>query len=444
MTTVVVDLYDSGVLVCNKNNILIDSESFALVESNSSIAVDSIAKQQAHLRPREISTNFWSRLSNNSSTKHIISNAELAFKHLQHVWQQVDEADQVILAVPNTFNKQDLGLLLGICDKSSIPVIGIVSKAVLAGKNNIGNYKSIYLDVLQQQTVITELQQIGGTITASNTNFTIQQGIQSVTNNFAKQIAQKFIVDTRFDPLHIAADEQVFYEKLSDWCIDLTSKETVKCQLISNSTEYYVELEKKFMLDINQNIFREIYSGLAALAQNKNILILCSPTCEKIFGLIEYLELLPGCAVKQLNNLDIAQNAIINKDQIKTKNNQIHYTTALKHSNLEAKNIIFNPGALVDTQKKPTHMLINGHAYALPEVAYLTYDKQGDINISQHLDENSTCKITNKDFSVHIEALNNGSVYLNGLNIDHQYPVQIDDRLKLNNHSIELILICVN
>ena len=79
MPTIVIDLYDIGVLVSDGSQVLIDSASCALIESYESIIIGEPARQQARLRPREISTQFWGQLSSSSNTKLVVSNAELAF-----------------------------------------------------------------------------------------------------------------------------------------------------------------------------------------------------------------------------------------------------------------------------------------------------------------------------------------------------------------------------
>ncbi|MEM7402195.1 MAG: hypothetical protein AAF304_09635, partial [Pseudomonadota bacterium] len=76
-STVAIELYDSGVRISNGEQILADSPSYALIEADV-VEVGEAAKHQAHLRPREISTHFWAALTASSTTKHILSHAEIA------------------------------------------------------------------------------------------------------------------------------------------------------------------------------------------------------------------------------------------------------------------------------------------------------------------------------------------------------------------------------
>ena len=50
MATVVIDFYDSGILISDGNCILVNSLSYALIAANNSIIVGDLAEQQAYLR----------------------------------------------------------------------------------------------------------------------------------------------------------------------------------------------------------------------------------------------------------------------------------------------------------------------------------------------------------------------------------------------------------
>ncbi len=446
MTAVVVDLYDSGVLICDGNRILANSASFALIESDNTIIVGETAQQQAHIRPREISTQFWQQLSKTSNTKHVVSNAEIACRHLQYVWEQIeDQAYQVILAIPNVLTKQDLGLLLGICEKLCIAVAGIVSKSVLALHGYADDCRVVYLDILQQQIIITEILHKKSSISTSDSNLFIDNGIQHLTNNLAKHIAKKFIAETRFDPLHVAEDEQLFYDKLAMWLYQLESSDSIQCSLSSSSGEYHVEIHKDYLLLCNKKTFDAIANSLMSFAQDqKNVLIICSPTCLSIFGLLDHLMSLPGCAVKTLSHIDLAKQALLYENQISAKSAQIHYTTSLTDQDLASLDLNFNSGSLSDLNKKPTHLLINHHAYSLSQTNYLAQDKQGEITIGLECSQSSVCKITMNQFLVNVEKTQNVKLHLNGVEITQQQSVQIGDRLSINKDTNELFFINVN
>ena len=287
MSNVIIEFYDSGVRISDGESILADSVSCALIESDKSIHVGEQAEAQAHLRPRECSRLFWSRLSKNSDTKHSISNAEIALHHLKYLWDLIKlEGHEVVLITPVTLGKRELGLLLGICKKLSINVTGIVANAVLTIQNPLKNCKAVYLDLQQQQLALTEVIQNETRISLNLPGHTINYGLQRFINNNAKRIAKKFISDTRFDPLHLANDEQQFFDKLPQWLKLLNDNQSIECKLNSNGKHYAITIENDQLQKDNKQLFEDIASYLNILFHNhSNIAIYCSTSCKQVFFL---------------------------------------------------------------------------------------------------------------------------------------------------------------
>ena len=448
LPTVVIDLYDSGVLISDGEQVLVDSASCALIEPDKSICVGELAEQQAHIRPREISTHFWSQLSADSNTKYVISNAEIAFKHLQFIWGQLEKPDyKAILATPDTLSKQDLGLLLGICEKLSIAVSGIVSKAVLAPQRPVTQGRLVYLDVMQRQIAVTNITQSKTGVTVTQASTILAHGLQSLVNNLAKSISHKFIAETRFDPMHKAEDEQQFFEKLSHWLLQLETADSVECELISDSNHYCIQLHKKHLLNINQFAFKEIANCLNALFQDQDaVAIICSPTCAQVFGLVGFLKALPGCAVLTLDQNSAAKYALLNQEQIKAKTKHIHYTTTLERNNkLTPLELDFNTGSLSDLDKTPTHLLIDNYACSLAQEVFINKNSNANNLIVNSISSDaSLCKISTEGLLVEIKTLNNCSIKLNDEPLITQQSVQIGDRLSIEGHADDLHFIKVN
>lgn len=449
MATVVIDFYDSGILISDGNCILVNSLSYALIAANNSIIVGDLAEQQAYLRPREISTQFWGHLSANSKTQHVVSNAELAFKHLQFVWEQVCGQDYtVILATPNTLSKQDLGLLLGICKKLSIPVQGIVSKAVLALQGPVANSIIVYLDVLQQQISITEIIQKQESVSSSLINTTSSHGLQSLTRHLATTIAEQFIAETRFDPMHIAEDEQQFFDKLPLWLNILTSNESVKCILSSNKIDYSITLHKELVLNLNYAAFSEIAACILPLLKTQdkdNITIICSQTCTQVFGFTNYLETLPGCAVVRMDKNNIAKQALQYIEQIEANDNQVHYTTSLiLDQGIKPLPVQFNAGSLSSLNENPDHLLIDNHAYPITPELFLEINNRGVLTIGNGCSDNSVCKISKQGLLIQVTNINGRNINFNKELLVSQKLASIGDHLSINENTGALYFIKLN
>jgi len=295
----VIELYDIGVRVSDGKNILADSVSCALIESDESILAGEQAEHQAHLRPRECSTQFWSRLSENSATKHKISNAEIAYHHLKSVWNSANaDGNNALLVTPVTLDKHALGLLLGICKKLAINVVGMVGNAALAMRQQVEGCQAAYLDLLQQEIAITEIVQSDTSITLKQPSHIVNFGLYDFIQNYAKAIANRFTSETRFDPLHSAENEQQFFDKLPLWLKNLENNHSIECKLNKGDKTFAIQIDNEYLQTANQKLFEELAAHLNVLFHSHELVaIYCSSSCKQVYGLPNFLFSLPGCAI---------------------------------------------------------------------------------------------------------------------------------------------------
>ena len=439
MPIVIIELYDSGVRISDGENILANSVSCALIESDNTILVGEQAEHQAHLRPRESSINFWSRLSENSDTKHVVSNAEIAYSHLEHIWSSTNYSHQsVILITPIHLDKHDLGLLLGICKKLSINVAGIVCNATLAMQQPAKDCKAVFLDLLQQQLAVTEIIQNDTDISLKQPSRILDYGLQNFIQNCAKTIAKKFIAETRFDPLHAADDEQHFFDKLPLWLASLSKKDSIECKLSSVEKHYTIHVEHEYLQTANGQLFEEIAAHLNVLFHNhSNIAIFCSSNCKQVFGLHEFLTYLPGCAIVQLEEISLAEQALRCRDEIIT-GEQIHYTNSLSWQDpSNSFSLDFTSGRLSNLSNIPTHILVNDHAYSLQQELFIANSSvSSEPRILLEKSPDSLCKIFTNGLSIEVHVFGKRSINLNNNLIETVSTANIGDVLNTKDSEI--------
>ncbi len=410
MPIVIIELYDSGVRISDGKNILANSVSCALIESDDSILVGEQAKHQAYLRPRESSINFWSQLSENSDTKHIISNAEIAYRHLENIWNSTNYSDQeAILITPVNLDKHDLGLLLGICKKLSINVAGIVCNAALAMQQPAKDCKAVFLDLLQQQFAVTEIIQDVIGLSLKQPSRILDYGLQSFINNCAKAVAKKFIAETRFDPLHAADDEQQFFDKLPLWVDTLSEKDSIECKLSIGEKHFTIQVENEYLQSANKKLFEETAAHLNLLFHgHNNIAIFCSSSCKQVFGFYKFLASLPGCAIVQLEDISLAEQALRCRNEIIT-GEKIHYTTSLSWH----------------------------HAYSLHQELFIADSSvASEPRILLEKSTDSLCKIFSRGLNVEVHAFTKQSIILNNNLIKTISTANIGDVLNIKDREI--------
>ena len=444
MPVVIIELYNSGIRIGDGKNVLIDSISCALIESNT-ILVGEQAEHQAHLRPREISTNFWDQLSKNSETKYVVSNANIALRHLEYVWNSANPSTHaVILITPITLDKHDLGLLLGICKKLSLNVVGIVCNATLAMQQRVDNCKSVFLDLLQHKLAVTELIQSDSGISLKQPSRIISYGLQSFINNCAQFIANKFISETRFDPLHSADDEQHFFDMLPLWLTMLEEHSSIECKLNTGEKHFSIKIDSESLQHANQKLFDEVAAHLNVLFHNhESIAIYCSSACKQAFGLQEFLSNLPGCAIVSLEHDSLIKQALYCSNKL-ISSEQVHYVNTLSwQQNTSTVVLQFNSGRLSNIASKPTHLLIDGHAHSLQKNLFIASDGSNEPKVIRNKGTNTLCKISAKNMNIEVRGLVDQAVSMNRTSIETVSFANIGDVLKINHFQTEYVFIKV-
>ena len=448
MSTVVIDLYESGILISDGKRILANSPACALVDTPTDILVGNAAEKQMHLRPQDINTGFWADLGGQSTTRHAVSHAELALHHLQFAWSLLDRQDHdALLAVSGTLRKRELGLALGICEKLDISVLGIVNKAVLAIPGPVPEARLVWLAVLQERTILSLVAQDRKQVSASRPGRVIPYGLQSLMQVQAKWIAAAFVRETRFDPLQKGEDEQLLYERLPHWLATLQSLESVGCELHTEGQSHRIQLHRNEVLGINQAVFEEIAICLSELLPDHKVAIVCSPTCNQVFGLNEFLKNLPGCVTLGTDPTRIARQALRYREQICTGDKAVHYTTTLRWDKSTRVELLEpNSGLLASLPNCPTHLLIGSDAWPLGEKQELQLTRDHHeirLALDPVCNESGVCRIQKKSMRIELRHLKNYKIRLNDRRLSEPQTVQSGDRLRIDGYRNEVLFIKV-
>ena len=132
MATLAIDINDASLVVAHEGEVLAREPGYALVEDGR-IVTGTEALRQARVKPRQVSSRYWTNLSVNSNTagvEGVDSASELAHAQLKTLWDQIaDKTHDVVLIVPNHYTREQLGVLLGLAQEIGIQVNGMLSSA---------------------------------------------------------------------------------------------------------------------------------------------------------------------------------------------------------------------------------------------------------------------------------------------------------------------------
>jgi hypothetical protein len=173
--------------------------------------------------------------------KHAANHADLVYLHLKEI--AGISSDDVVLAVPGTMSGEQLGVLLGICQEAGIDVSGFVNAAVAATSTFPVPEQVIYLDVFLQHVQVSELSV--GTEVHHERSFEVREcGFTSLLDGWVNLVADRFVQETRFDPLHTAESEQQVYNQVYDWVVGAHHQSEVAIDIPHGDQRRRVEVPK--------------------------------------------------------------------------------------------------------------------------------------------------------------------------------------------------------
>ncbi len=268
MRAIGLELSDAGIMAAVsgvKGPVTVDSDDpespgFALSEKNRWV-IGAAAAKKAHLLPRNVIHTYWDRLD----TKPLKTpgfdgktHAELAYAHVEKVWRAIRKhGDAVVIAVPEYFTPEQLGIILGIADALGVPVCGFVSMALAASATPYPGKLLISVDMHLHRTAITALSQTDR-LFALRTETLPGRGLYGLYSEFVGIIAGAFVSQTRYDPFHRAASEQHLYDRLPGLLKDLQQNATVSFQMRSGVHVHRIGLSREPFLEKIRPVFEEI------------------------------------------------------------------------------------------------------------------------------------------------------------------------------------------
>ncbi|CAB1061095.1 hypothetical protein D1BOALGB6SA_5866 [Olavius sp. associated proteobacterium Delta 1] len=397
------ELNDSGILAAGGSPpILIDldgqvqeSPGFALPQKKG-LLVGETAASKAHLFPRQILNHFWDQLNTEpleQTGKHFpLNHAEIAFRHLSLIWQQLQShGDEIVMAVPSFYDREHLGLILGICQELGMPVRGFVPLA-LAASSHVGPDKMLlYLDIHLHRIEVIYLEQ-GEHLSLRDSATTVEKGLLHLYRKLVDMIAQEFVRTTRFDPFHQAASEQELYDRLPGILSHFQHNSSMVFEITGGFAPYSITLERDSITRISEPVYREVLRLIKRM-QNKrgrgrtSLALQLSQRLARLPGCKEMLATLKDVQIIELDRGAAAMGVpqIWNQLAAHDNNGGISFFTSRPWQDQQQTDDHRTPAATA-AQASPTHLLYHSIAYPITEkpltIGSAHDGRQNDITIS--------------------------------------------------------------
>ena len=352
----VLEVNDAGLLLAKDEAVLADSPGFAAMDGRT-LLVGEAARARSRIDPRRTQNRFWYQLEAplDGALGAARSQADLAFAHLQSL-RAVAPDEPLLLAVPATFTREQLGVLLGLTQAAGLAAQGLVDAAVAAATTVPTHPRALHLDVQLHRFVLTVLDG-GSEVALVRAQEVAKPGLTAVWDAAARLVAQAFVQQTRFDPLHSANTEQVLFDALPGWMPAITAAPTAVLELKASGRTHRASLDRDDLIARLADRYDGIASAVDAAARPRPATLLLSARAAAMPGLATRLERVAGVDLVRLDALAPARGALAHADRVVSEGPALSHVTRL-------------PGQVravaAQVAEQPTHLLVGDRAVALP------------------------------------------------------------------------------
>ncbi len=448
MSLVAAHLNDAGIAVVSGDQLVYREPGFALLEDDHLITgLD--AYKSASLKPRRIQNHFWSELSTGALADrrfHHLSAADLVSRHLEAMWKNVSaHGDRLALAVPPYLSSDKLGLLLGIAMELDIPVVAMVDAAVAATRRQYEHAVPVHIDLSLHSTMLTRLIQ-SDEVQVDRSTVIEDCGLLSLYDNWLKTVAEAFVQQSRFDPLHTAETEQMLQDRMPGWLRQASTDPKVALAIEWNGMTHEAEVESLEFVAAAAPVYQSIVSNLRALFRAEETPALqLSDRAARMPGLADTLKTRVGGEVFLLEPGATARGLAhrVGGEQ------KAGGVTLARHLPWDQAAVAVEVASGSGNGGEPTHVLFGHSAYSL-NGAPLVLGSQIQDN-ERHLDlreempgvSRRHCVVSRENGQVVVTDFSRYGTFLNGHRIDESAVLQVGDLLRIGTPGFELRLISV-
>ena len=445
MAQIAVHLNDAGISVQDEKRILYREPGFALLD-NDQLTTGIAAFAQARVKPRYINNAFWSDLQTvplKDRRFHHLSAADIVSRQLEQIWRG-KSADAIVVAVPSYMTTANLSLFLGIASELRIPVAGMVDAAVAATRREYQGAVPVHVDISLHGALLTRLAQ-SGQASVDRTAVVDECGMIALYDTWIALIAETFVKQSRFDPLHTAETEQMLQDNLQGWLATAAGHDTVTMELDYRGIKHAVELESLELIAAAAPIYHRIVSSLRALYQaDETPALQLSDRAARMPGLADILTARVGGDIYLLEAGATTRGLLTRCRDLKAGDAAVSLVRTLPW---DQASVAAQEAGAARHGGHPTHLLVDNRAFVI-DAQPLTLGSQPEdggrsIDLRQDMPGVSRrhCALQQENGQCVVRDFSRYGTFLNGHRIDDSAVLQIGDLIRLGTPGYEFRLI---
>ena len=212
----ILELNDAEITLSRDGNVAYQEPGIASLTGRTP-AFGNDALATARLDPRRSENQYFARMNGepvHATAPGVANQADLVYRHLRQIAQEAGlDGAAVHLVVPSTSTPDQLGLLLGIAQEAGLEVASLLDAAVAAACTASLPAEARLLDVSLHRASVASLA-CESTVRRTAAEEIGEAGFLRLLEGWVDAVADRFVAETRFDPLTIAAAEQQVFDQV--------------------------------------------------------------------------------------------------------------------------------------------------------------------------------------------------------------------------------------
>ena len=447
MSLLAAHINDAGISVLSADRLLYREPGFALLDDDELIT-GSKAFANARIKPRRIHNRFWSELTTDALPdrrfQHL-SAADLVSRQLEQIWEAVAASgDRLVVAVPAYMTGDNLGLFLGIANELDVPVAGLVDAAVAATRREYQGAVPVHVDLSLHVATLSRLRQ-NGQVQLDRSVVIESGGMLSLYDAWIRVIADAFVKQSRFDPLHTAETEQLLLDRLGEWLAVAAANDKLAIEIEFRGIAHSAELESLDLISAAAPVYQRIASQLRAIYRAEETpAIQLSDRAARMPGLADMLAARVGGEIFLLEPGATARGLLTRCRDMQRGDGGV---TLIRQLPWDQSPVSIDKDEAPATEGQPTHLLFENTAYSIDGRSLLLgsqpvpgerwIDLQGDMpGVSRR-----HCSIQRSNGQCVVQDFSRYGTFLNGHKIDGSAVLQVGDVVRLGSPGYEFRVI---